>query len=233
MFDYWNKRSGFYDGSGLEGCFTDSDRHTAKRSKRSSMARTNSPRRNMAAMLNGEIRKSITVGETDITAIRDKYAYPGGRRSPERHNREHERFAKSAKSVNEGFNRLHPNSRLGRSGGDFDHSGGVFERLGRSYGDGQQRDGKWDTGPRGNFDFRPDDPGRRRNSEFDGWDAFAPELRAERVRDARGSIDGDNENGRHWPRGEPEVIVAQWLLAEARRLLEGARTRSYGQGYPK
>ena len=70
--------------------------------------------------------------------------------------------------MNEGFNRLHPNSRLGCSGGDFDHSGGVFERLGRSYGDGQQRDGKWDTGPRGNFDFRPDDPGRRRNSEFDG-----------------------------------------------------------------
>lgn len=98
MFDYWNKRSGFYDGSGLEGRFTEDDKAQRARLEKMSAGADRAPRRNMAGILNGEIRKSITVGETDITAIRDKYAYPGGRRSPERHNREHERFAKSAKS---------------------------------------------------------------------------------------------------------------------------------------
>ncbi len=83
------------------------------------------------------------------------------------------------------------------------------------------------------YEIGPDSPGRRRNSSFQWSDEFDPPQGVRRVPDARGSVDGDNERGRHFAAGEPEAIVAAWLLQEARRLLENARSRTVGHGYPR
>jgi hypothetical protein len=51
----------------------------------------------------------------------------------------------------------------------------------------------------------------------------------ERVRDARGGVRG-GEGGRLFANGEPETIVAEWLLENARKLIEMVNTRRYSQG---
>jgi len=126
-----------------------------------------------------------------------------GRRTAADHNRAHERFEKS-----EAFNRLHPGLR-------------------RAYGDGRQdASGKWETGPRGNFDFdAARDPGRRQNSSFQWSDEFAPPQGVSQVRDSAGRVRGDNEGGRHFAVGEPEGIDPSFLLDVARALIEAVRTQ--------
>jgi len=115
------------DYNALEGRFTEADKAQRERLEKTSAGADRAQRRNMADILNGEIRKCAVAGESGLEGIaklRDKYQYPGGYRSAEQHNAAQERFAKSADG--ESFNRLV------RGGSDFDFSGGRFERLGRS-----------------------------------------------------------------------------------------------------
>ena len=60
-------------------------------------------------------------------------------------------------------------------------------------------------------------------------DRYTSDLRAERVRDAAGSVQGDDAGGRHFADGEPEAVVARWLLAEAKRLIAAVNTRRFSQ----
>ena len=56
---------------------------------------------------------------------------------------------------------------------------------------------------------------------------YVPPATAGRVRDADGSLRSDARTRRdHWPSGEAEAIEAEWLLNEARRLIEAVRART-------
>ena len=183
LFDHDLKRpGGFYNA--LEGRYTDDDKAQREALEKANHGATNAPRMDLVGWLNGQVRAGT--GPEAITKLRDKYQYPGGYRSADRHNQSHERFAKSAD-----FNRLHPGS-LRRA---------AAER------------------PRNDFDNAADE---RYVTPLTGT--------YERVRDARGSVRGDNRGDRHFAGGEPASIDAEFLLAVARAVIAMVNSRSYGQG---
>ncbi len=149
-------------------------------------------------------------------------------------NRSHTAYlAKAAQQLDEPFDRLSPASRLGRSrslpklpDGSLDLK--RIDRMSRSYGDGDGRN----TGPNSRFDVGPDSPGMPEKTRYEWSEPFDPPLRVERM-ESRGGVRGDDASGRHFSVGEPEEIVARWLLEEARRLIEHAKSRRIGLGYPK
>ena len=81
------------------------------------------------------------------------------------------------------------------------------------------------------FDLRPgEEPGNPFGSRFQWSDEFAPPQGVRRVPDARGSVQGDNERGRHFAGGEPGAVDLDWMLEAARMLIEAVRSRGYGRG---
>ena len=136
-----------------------------------------------------------------------------GRKSAADHNASYAQY--ELKKLAEDFDRLNRSAMPVRAGGGYGEAR-IVETLA--------------VKPRGNFDFDASrDPGRRQDSQFGNWqDEFAPRLTADRVRDADGSLRGGNRD--HWASGDVEAVDTGWMLAEAKRLVEAVRQRSYGRG---
>ena len=109
----------------------------------------------------------------------------------------------------------------------FEKAGGLesFDRLHPSSSRSQ-------LARRSNFEIGRDSPGMQERTRFDWSERYDPPQTAPRM-ESRGRVRGDNANGGHFAAGEPEAIIAAWLLEEARRLIENARSRTVGHGYPK
>ncbi len=179
------------------------------------MSASSGQRLSLADMLN---RMSVTRMETNgvdaITKIREQQDL--GRRTPAQHNREYDKFEKAGGVEN--FNRLHPSSEL-RGARPLARSMVPMDSGGATTGEPRLNPERR-PGPRGNFDFRADDPGNLRGRYFEPAEGSA-QGSAGRVPDASGRVRGDNEGGRHFASGEVEAITAdlQWLLSATRALI--------------
>ena len=81
------------------------------------------------------------------------------------------------------------------------------------------------------YNFRDGEPGNSPGNYYEPAEGSA-QGSARRVRDAGGSVRGDNEGGRHFAAGEVESIKAdlQWLLSATRALIATINDPRYSRG---
>ncbi len=131
----------------------------------------------------------------------------------------------------EGFNRLHPSSRLAREH-PFKRTSPVpvqgvgGERFSNPRLDPRARQ---DRGSR--FATWDSDPGNKPGNYFEPAEG-APRLRAARLPDPDGRVRGDNEGNRHEARGELETITRdlKWVLENTRKLIQMINDPRYARG---
>ena len=170
-------------------------------------------RRSFVDLLNGQSDQRASrelPGAIALDGIRKQQEL--GRRTPQEHNRVHDRLAKS---------------------GAFDAfiaRNATPVGAGASYGEARLPERRV-AGPRGNFDFRPGEPGNNLGSRFEWSDEFVPPEGVGRVPDARGRVRGDDVGGRHFSDGEPESVIAdlKWLLSATRALIAAVNSREYAR----
>ena len=162
-------------------------------------------RRHLIDILNGGNAPDIDV-VTRLRALQKLTA--------DNHNREHAKYLSKSADDGEPFDRLHPSRVRGQL--TMHPSSVRAQQLAR----------------RSNFEIGADSPGMPEKTRYEWGERFDPPRAAE-VMESRGSVDGDNRSGRHFADGEPELAVARWLLREAQRLIENAKRKEVGTGYPR
>jgi len=162
-----------------------------------------------------------------------------GYRTASQHN---ETYARESleKIAGEAFDRLHPQSALrGRHplarstpmpvrGGGASFPSPRLDPTRDTRARSEIRQGRGIHEAPSGFNFASGEPGNVPGNYYEPAEGSA-EGSARRVRDAGGSVRGDNEGGRHWPRGEPEPVDPEFVLAVARAIIAMVNSRKYPQ----